>query len=65
MLYFFLSKILKLVVYLSSVRMNSELQLGKDKEEKEGEKDSKCLRLMASDELWVERNIGKFSITLL
>lgn len=40
MLYFFLSEVLKFVVYLSSVRMNSELQLRKDKEEKEGEKDS-------------------------
>lgn len=40
MLYFFHSKILKLVVFISSVTKNSELHLGKEEEEKKGEKDS-------------------------
>lgn len=44
--------------------MKSELQLGKDKEEKE-ERLIKYLRLMASDELQIERYTVKFSITVL
>lgn len=44
--------------------MNSELQMGKDKKQKE-EGLIKYLRLMTSDELQIERNIGKFSITVV